>query len=355
MRRNLARLRDRMQALGVTLRPHLKTCKSWDVAQLMLPTPAGPATVSTLKEAEVFAAHGVRDLIYAVGIAPQKLDRVAALRAQGADLAVILDSPEQAEALAARSRALGAPLPALIEIDSDGHRAGVAPANRELLLALARSLAAAHNLRGVLTHAGASYGARTSAELERYAEQERAAAVQAAQAVRAAGHPCPVVSVGSTPTAHFARALDGVTEVRAGVYVFFDLMMANLGVCSLDDIAISVLATVIGHQPAKGWTLTDAGWMALSRDPGDGAYAYGQVCDLALQPIPDLLVTEMSQEHGVLRLRKGSTAPAPQLEVGARVRILPNHACATAAQFDRYYAVDGSLEVTAEWPRFSGF
>ncbi len=355
MLRNIARLRERMQALGVTLRPHLKTCKSWDVAQLMLPTPAGPATVSSLKEAEVFAAHGVRDMIYAVGIAPQKLDRVAALRARGVDLAVILDSAEQAEALAARSRALGRPLPALIEIDSDGHRAGVALGNHDLLRALARSLDSAGNLRGVLTHAGASYGARGAADLERYADQERAAAVAAAQTLRAAGHACPVVSVGSTPTAHFARALDGVTEVRAGVYVFFDLMMANLGVCSLDDIAISVLATVIGHQPAKGWTLTDSGWMALSRDPGDGAYAYGQVCDLALNPIPDLLVTEMSQEHGVLRLREGSAAPAPRLELGARVRILPNHACATAAQFDRYYVVDNSAQGTAAWPRFSGW
>jgi D-serine deaminase-like pyridoxal phosphate-dependent protein len=355
MMRNLTRLRDRMRALGVTLRPHLKTCKSWDVAQLMLPSAAGPATVSTLQEAEVFAGHGVRDMIYAVGLAPQKLDRVAALRAHGCDLAVILDSRDQAEAVAARSRALGRPLPALIEIDSDGHRSGIRPDNRELLLALAHPLAPNGNLRGVLTHAGASYGAQGAAALEGFAEQERAAAAQAAATIRAGGFACPVVSVGSTPTAHFARSLEGVTEVRAGVYVFFDLMMASLGVCSLDDIAISVLATVIGHQPAHGWTLTDAGWMALSRDPGDGASAFGQVCDLALNPIPDLLVSEMSQEHGVLSLREGSPAAAPRLQIGDRVRILPNHACATAAQFDRYHVLDRSPRLLATWPRFSGW
>ncbi|MGH9481410.1 MAG: alanine racemase [Terriglobales bacterium] len=361
MDRNLARLRDRMAGLGVTLRPHLKTCKSIEVARRMLPSPAGPATVSTLREAEAFAAAGVRDMTYAVGIAPQKLERVAALRAQDVDLSVILDSLEQAEAVAARSRAGGGPIPALIEIDADGHRAGVRPAEREKLRAIGRAIAhGGAELRGVLTHAGASYDARGAAELEAAAEQERAAVVEAAAALRAAGLPCSVLSVGSTPTAHFARNLSGVTEVRAGVYVFFDLVMAGLGVCALDDIAITVLATVIGHQSRgeERLTLTDAGWMALSRDRGTVTQAvdqgFGLVCDLAGRPLGDLIVAETSQEHGVLAPRPGAAA-AMSLPLGARVRILPNHACATAAQFDHYHVLDGGKEVTAEWPRFGGW
>ena len=139
----------------------------------------------------------------------------------------------------------------MIEIDCDGHRAGVQPGHTDQLLAIARTLHAVDSLRGVMTHAGESYGCRSVQAIADMAEQERAAAVGCAEAIRAAGLPCPVVSVGSTPTAHFARNLDGVTEVRAGVYVFFDLVMAGLGVCAVDDIAATVLTTVIGHQPDK--------------------------------------------------------------------------------------------------------
>jgi D-serine deaminase-like pyridoxal phosphate-dependent protein len=358
MERNCRRLRQRIAGLGAALRPHLKTCKSLPAAEIMMAGGDGSATASTLREAEEFAAAGVRDLIYAVGISPQKLDRVARLRAAGVDLAVILDSTEQAEALAARARGGEAPIPALIEIDADGHRAGIRAERREFLLAVARALPPG-GLRGVLTHAGDSYHAHGTAALEQAAEQERAAAVTAAGILRSAGFACPVVSVGSTPTAHFARDLTGVTEVRAGVYCFFDLVMAGLGVCTLDDIACTVLATVIGHQPEKGplggWTLTDAGWMALSRDRGDGAQGYGLVCDAAGRPYENWLVVETSQEHGVLALRPGTKQPPPRLAVGERVRILPNHICATAAQFDSYYVLDGGTEVIAEWPRFRGW
>ncbi|MDE2489038.1 MAG: alanine racemase, partial [Alphaproteobacteria bacterium] len=215
-------------------------------------------------------------------------------------------------------------------------------------------------LAGVLTHAGESYGLSTPEALEAAAEAERAAAVAAAEQLRALGHACAIVSVGSTPTAHFARNLAGVTEVRAGVYMFFDLVMHGVGVCSLDDIAVSVLATVIGRKPEKGWILVDAGWMALSRDRGTASQAvdqrYGLVCDLQGRPYPDLLVAEASQEHGILALRAGAGRPPPDLPVGARVRILPNHACATGAQHEGYHLVSGgSGLVEAFWPRMRGW
>ncbi len=133
MRRNIKRLADRMESLGVRLRPHLKTAKSVEIARLMLENGTGPATVSTLAEAEAFADAGVSDIIYAVGIAPQKLDRVAAIRSRGCDLAVILDSAEQADAVATASARHQAPIPALIEIDSDGHRGGVTATDTALV------------------------------------------------------------------------------------------------------------------------------------------------------------------------------------------------------------------------------
>ena len=167
------------------------------------------------------------------------------------------------------------------------------------------------------------------------------------------------MSVGSTPTATFARALDGVTEVRAGVYVFFDLVMAGLGVCALDDIAVSVLASVIGHQADKGWIITDAGWMAMSRDRGTASQrvdqGYGVVCDLDGRPIDDLIVVDANQEHGIVAHRDGGAVDCARFPVGTLLRILPNHACATAAQHPAYHVIAGEPVVEAVWPRFSGW
>ncbi|WP_433201011.1 alanine racemase [Dactylosporangium sp. CS-047395] len=348
---NVRRLRRHLDRLGVALRPHVKTAKSLDVAALVDGGAKGPITVSTLAEAEAFAAAGYRDILYAVGIAPQKLGRVRALRDRGVDLVVLLDSVEQASA---------AGVPALIEIDCDGHRGGVA-AGDPVLVDIARALEhRGGEVRGVLTHAGESYFADGDEQLRAAAQHERAVAVRAAQALRAAGFAAPMVSVGSTPTAHFATDLTGVSEVRAGNFVFFDLVMAGIGVCTHADLALSVVVTVIGHRPDKGWIMTDGGWMATSRDRGTGRQrvdqAYGLVCDLDGTPYDDLLMADASQEHGILALRPGSTAKLPDLPVGARVRILPIHACATAAQHDRYHVLDpGSRALTAEWPRVRGW
>ncbi|MDR7378775.1 D-serine deaminase-like pyridoxal phosphate-dependent protein [Rhodoferax ferrireducens] len=360
MERNVARLRGRMADLGVQLRPHLKTAKSVEVARRVMDSPHGPATVSTLKEATLFAAAGVRDIVYAVGIAPAKLAQVLALRAQGIDLAVVLDTVAQAEAVAAASREAGAPIPALIEIDCDGHRSGVLPTDASALLAIGKALEQGASLRGVLTHAGGSYAARGAEALQQCAEDERRSVVVAATILRNAGWPCPVVSMGSTPTAHSASNLTGITEVRAGVFVFFDLVMAGIGICRIDDIALSVMATVIGHQRDKGWILVDAGWMALSQDRGTSKQAvnqgYGVVCDIAGKPYPDLIVSDANQEHGIITVRPGSSSTLPDLAIGDRVRILPNHACATGAQHGRYHVVRGdSSTLEAEWPRFGGW
>jgi D-serine deaminase-like pyridoxal phosphate-dependent protein len=183
--------------------------------------------------------------------------------------------------------------------------------------------------------------------------------VHAAGRLRAAGSACPVVSVGSTPTATFADDLTGVTEVRAGVFVFFDLVMAGIDVCRIDDIALSVLGTVIGHRADKGWTLVDAGWMAMSRDRGTSGQpvdqGYGLVCDLDGQPIDDLIMVGANQEHGIIAHRSGRIEGALQLPVGTQLRILPNHACSTAAQYQQYLVVGADRTVTATWPRFNGW
>ena len=351
---NLRRMAARMHDLGVALRPHVKTAKCIEVATRQKALGARGITVSTLKEAEQFHAAGFTDILYAVGIAPGKLAQARALRESGCDLTLLVDSLAAAQAVATA----GHRFPVLIEIDTDDHRAGVKP-DEPRLLDIARVLHEGAELRGVMTHCGASYELSEPEALAAMAEQERSRCVAAADRLRAAGLPCPVVSVGSTPTALSARRLDGVTEVRPGVYVFHDLVMLNVGVCRADEIALSVLATVIGHQHEKGWILTDAGWMALSRDRGTQAqhvdYGYGAVCDEAGRLLPGLVVSGANQEHGIV----SGADPAQgdieaQFPLGTRLRILPNHACATAAAFNHYDVIrpDGSL---ARWPRFNGW
>lgn len=359
MDRNIARLRAKLDGLGVTLRPHLKTAKSVEIARRMMNTPQGPATVSTLREAELFAEAGITDVIYAVGVTPSKLAKVIELRRGGCDLAVLLDTVEQAQAVASASREAGIIIPALIEIDCDGHRSGILPGDADRLHAIAAALVDGGELRGVLTHAGGSYSARGN-KLKDCADTERNAVIEAATILRKAGYACPIVSMGSTPTAHNAVVLDGVTEVRAGVFIFFDLVMAGIGICKVEDIAISVLATVIGHQREKGWILIDAGWMAMSQDRGTSKQevnqGYGLVCDVSGQPFDNLILADANQEHGIITVRPGSDAGLPALQIGDRVRILPNHACATGAQHQAYHVVRGACDlVEDEWQRFGGW
>jgi D-serine deaminase-like pyridoxal phosphate-dependent protein len=355
VRRNAQRLTDRLAGLGVPLRLHVKTAKAPEVAELVFgEANTGAIAVSTLAEAEAFADAGYTDIFYAVGITAAKLSRVLALLRRGVMLTVLLDSAEQARAVAEASRTAGVAIPALIEIDCDGHRSGLSPAD-PAVVELARLLAdGGAEPRGVLTHAGESYHATSPQELHDAADNERDSIGRAAAQLRDAGFACPVVSLGSTPTALAATDLSGVTDVRAGNFVFFDLVMNRVGVCALDDIALSVVVTVIGHQPDKQWVITDGGWMATSQDrASDGQY--GLVCDLAGKLIPELVMRQANQEHGILSLREGSNAALPILPVGTRLRILPHHACATAAQHREYHLVDGNTTIRGTWSRMTGW
>ena len=359
MQRNIERMQQRMNALGVRFRPHVKTSKCTPVARAQARAGAEGITVSTLKEAAQFYADGFNDILYAVGMVPAKLPQALALRRQGCDLKIITDSVASAEAIAAFGRQHGEKFEVWIEIDSDGHRSGIKP-GEAALLDVARALQGGGMLLGgVMTHAGSSYDLNTPEALAAMAEQERAACVQAAERLREAGFACPVVSVGSTPTALSAAQLDGVTEVRAGVYVFFDLVMHNIGVCTTDDIALSVLTTVIGHQADKGWAIVDAGWMAMSRDRGTHKqkrdFGYGQVCDLDGRVLGGYVLGGANQEHGIVsREGEPDTGIVARFPIGTRLRILPNHACATGAQFPEYQALSEEGELQT-WSRFHGW
>lgn len=362
---NIAAMSARMKRHGVDLRPHLKTAKSADVARLATASHSGGITVSTLAEATYFAAHGFRDITYAVGIAPDKLPRVAALCRDGLRLAVVTDSVEVAREIA-RTEASGLDygdgLGVFIKIDSGLGRAGI-HADDPALIEIAQALEAGKSvsLRGVLTHAGHSYGCATVAEIEIVAEAERQAVVRAAERLAGAGIACPEVSVGSSPTARFGRSFEGVTEARPGVYMFNDAFQAGLGCCRLDEVALTVLATVIGQRRDLNMLLIDAGGLALSKDRSTAGQAedagYGLVYDASGERrLEGLRVAAVHQEHGLVEPVDGDARiPFDSLPIGARLRILPNHACMTAAAYDRYHLVDGTDEIIDEWDRASGW
>lgn len=351
LERNCSRMSARAAALGVALRPHMKTGKSAEIARIATAGRPGGVTVSTLAEAEYLFENGFSDIVYAVCIAPSKLDRAAALTAQGADLKILIDSEAAAEAVAAHPGRHDV----LIEVDCGEHRTGI-DGDGAALLTIAHRVAGSgrSSLAGVLTHAGHSYRGRSPQDMRAVATIERDAAVAAAEALRSTGLPCPIVSVGSTPTALYADHLDGVTEMRPGVYTLGDLFQAGIGSHGIDDIAASVVASVISHNRARGILILDAGGLALSKDRSTqglgeaGDLGFGLLADLhSGVPFEGLTVRGVHQEHGEVAV----TDPAlfERLPIGARVRVLPNHVCMTAAAFERYAVFDGGSEAIADW------
>lgn len=358
LRANIAFAKARCKELGVRWRPHVKTHKCLEIAHLQLDDPTGPITVSTVYEAEFFASHGVKDIIYAVGIAPHKLPELDNLNRAGADIKIVLDSVEAAQAVSKFCKAKETSIGVLIEIDCDGHRSGVKPAD-PVMIDIAKALTDGAVFKGVLTHAGESYSATNIDEARVHAVGEVKAINTAKDLLAANGFVSEIVSVGSTPTLVASPSAEGVTEYRSGVGTFYDLVMAGVGVCNIDQIAVSVLVSVIGHQKDKGWVITDGGWLAMSRDRGTANQkvdcGYGLVCDVHGNLMPDLWVKQCNQEHGVVCRRDGAPLDPKDFPLDMKLRILPNHACPTAAAFSVYNVTDGTDEVTAHWSRINGW
>ena len=339
LRRNLKRMSDRLRGAGVMLRPHVKTAKSLQIGRMAVEGHDGRITVSTLAEARYFADGGFKDILYGVGVVPSKLPAITDLRRRGVNLRVVTDNLAVAKAIAHAAKG-GDDFSVLIEVDSGAGRAGLPYPELPGLLDIARVLheAPGVELAGVMTHAGHSYHESTPNGIAAVAEQERQAIVGAADKLRAAGIPCPMVSAGSTPTAMHSRDFTGITEMRPGVYVFNDLDQEFIGSCGPGDLALSVLASVIGHYPHRNQMLIDAGALALSKDISAQEFkpqvGFGTIVDA---PARDMAVIACSQEHGFV----GADEPIPfgNLPVGSRVRILPNHACVVTNMVDELLLV----------------
>jgi D-serine deaminase-like pyridoxal phosphate-dependent protein len=359
LERNCEAMRAKCRSLDVPLRPHMKTLKSIEAARIAIDPAHGGIAVSTLREAEYFAGHGIADIQLAVCITPDKLARAAAVGRAIPRFSFFLDSIEVARAVADFAGAESAPFSAWIEIDSGEHRTGVAP-DGDLLIAIARVMTEGNiPLAGVATHGGHSYTARGAAAIAAVADEERLAVVGAANRLREAGFGVPGVSAGSTPTAVYGKSGEGLTEIRAGVYMAGDLFQAGIGSQREDDIAVSVLATVISHKREHNQIVVDAGGLALSKDRATagleaGDLGYGLVVDLEGQPsFGRLIVAGVHQEHG--EIQGDAPLPFERLPIGSKLRVLPNHVCMTAAAYERCLVVEGGTDVTAVWERVNGW
>jgi D-serine deaminase-like pyridoxal phosphate-dependent protein len=346
LRRNARAMAERTARLGVRLRPHVKTHKCPEAARIQVEGRFGGVTVSTLAEARHFARHGFRDVTYAVPIAPRRLPEAVDLAGELDALHLLVDSPAAVASAQAVAAEKDRRLSVLLKVDCGYHRAGVDPED-PAAVELARAVAAASHLelQGVLSHGGHAYDCHDRTEILAVAEEERRVTAAFAEALRREGIPVPVVSIGSTPTLAVAEELEaglaGITEVRPGNYLFFDLYQAAIGSCRLEDLALSVLTTVIGCYPERGTLLVDAGALALSKDPGavhvSPERLYGRLVPEERGPVlEELRLVSLSQEHGKILCSRQAALRFP---VGTRLRVLPNHSCLVAALFEEIHVV----------------
>ena len=338
--RNLESMASRTEALGVTLRPHIKTHKCIEIGERQRAMGAQGITVSTLAEAAAFAARGFDDITWAFPLILCRLEEARAL-SEHTRLRIVVDGKEAVRAL----DQTGYPFDVWLKIDVGYHRAGVNP-NASHAVDVARMLRDSPSLKfnGLLTHAGHTYKGPSRAEAWAAATQERDVVVSFADRLRALDLDVPSVSVGSTPGMVAIDHLDGVDEARPGNYVFYDYTQVQLGTCAPKDCAASVLSSVVSSQPGARHCVTDAGALALSKDAGRSDLAGGRMGEVYADYAMGTLrsgthLVSLSQEHGVLNT---------SLSVGTKIRILPNHSCLTVACFDHYDVVIGD-EVVDQW------
>jgi D-serine deaminase-like pyridoxal phosphate-dependent protein len=347
VRRNASRVAALARGAGVRLRPHVKTHKCAEVARIQTEGSDRAITVSTLAEARFFAERGFGDITYAVPVEPGKFADAIDLSRKVERLSLITDDTTIPPLLDEAARRAGAALDLFLKVDCGYHRCGVEP-DRPEAREIPRLIDSAKNLRfaGILTHAGHSYHCANREELLTLARHERDLMADFAETLRRDRIEVPDVSIGSTPTVSVIDHLEGVTEIRPGNYIFFDAFQATLGSCRFDDCALTVLASVVHRDPVRRKVVIDAGAIALSKDRGavelDPRCGYGHVLDLEGNET-GLRVDTVSQEHGQIFVEDESAFD--RLRVGARLRVLANHSCLTAAQHPHYNVLEDGVVV----------
>lgn len=342
MKRNAERISIRANELNVKLRPHVKTHRCAEIAKIQTANTFGGIMVSTLSEAHFFAANWFSDITYGVPIESGKFAEAIEISRKLEKFSVLTDDLQSVEELSQKAKTENARLNVFLKVDVGYHRCGVEPNTKEAF-EIPQKIADSSNLdfAGILTHGGHSYHADTPEKLLAVAHEERDKMRELAENLRAKGLEVPTVSIGSTPTFSAIDNLDGITEFRAGNYIFFDAFQATLGSCRFEDCALTVLAAVVHKDATRRKIVVDAGAIALSKDRGavefDADCGYGRIYDLEGNDL-NLRVGSLSQEHGEIFVE--DAANFNRLKVGSRVRILANHSCLTALQHSHYHILD---------------
>ena len=334
---NLTRAAEYAATHGLALRPHVKTHKSPYVAAAQLRLGAKGLTCATPREAEVMS-----DVCDDVLLAYPPVGRARARRLAGlpSSLRVVaaLDSEQAATELARAARDARREVGVYVELDLGMKRVG-AP-SVEAAVALARHVSEIDGLtfEGLAFYPG--HIRESMPDQDAALEALDAALSRALERFHEAGLPPRVVSGGSTPTLWRTHEVPGVTEIRPGTYVFNDRQTVSTGACSWNDCALTVLATVVSTA-IPGQAVIDAGSKALGREPMPEARdGFGQLLEQ-----PGVVVSRLSEEHGVLDLGDSGWRPA----VGDVVRVVPNHVCITVHLQDEMYGLRGG-RLERSWP-----
>lgn len=323
---------------GLRLRPHAKTHKSPVIAGWQIERGAVGICCAKLGEAEVFADAGVRDIRLPYPVNPFNAQRVLVLLDRAA-VSIIVDHLDVARGWSDAMHRAGRTLDVLIKVDVGFHRCGIDPSRDPLAFVKAVAAMPGLRLRGLLSHAGHGYHAASEDELKQIAAAEAQTLTGLAERARAAGVAIDEISVGATPTLRYSAGQRGLTELRPGNYVYFDRTQVSLGSASLDDCALTVLATVVS-KPADDRIILDSGSKTLTNDGARGittAPGYGGVLTADGSAIDESLTIErLSEEHATVKVA-GDTALKP----GDRVRVLPNHSCIVSNLVDVVRLVEG--------------
>ncbi len=335
---NLDRMAHIARAADLRLRPHTKTHKTPQIAQLQVERGAVGITVAKVGEAEVMADAGLDDILIAHQVVGEhKIERLVAL-AKRARVAVGVDSTEVAAPLSRAFAQAGLRLRVLIEVDVGLRRCGVQPAEA---LDLARHINTLPglNLVGLFAYPGQVYAARSESEVDGIAAHEARTMGQLAAALAPLADVTDWISGGSTPTAAHYHPECGLTEIRPGAYVFNDRTQVDRWAARPADCGLSVLATVVS-TPESGRAVLDAGAKALTSDPAPDSPGFG-----VLREDERAVLVRLNEEHGLLDLSQASI----KLRVGDKVEVLPNHCCSVCNLFDEITAVRRG-EVVETWP-----
>ncbi len=336
VRENASRAAAYTAQHGLAWRPHIKTHKSLAIARIQLDAGARGLTVATPHEAEVMSALTDDLLIAYPPLGRKKLTRLMSLPREVA-LTVGLDSAEALEGLAEAASSAGRTVGVLVELDAGLHRVGVQAPEDAVGLARKASRLKGVEYRGIMYYPG---HIRTHVSNQEQSFQELSALLESYyDALSAEGLAPEVVSGGSSPTLWHSHELPRLNEVRAGTIIYNDRDMTGLGVAGEDQCAYTVLTTVVSTA-VPDRAVVDAGSKALSKETlraGGPGYA-------AVFGRPDVPVTFLSEEHGILDLAETDWRP----RVGERVRLLPNHVCVSVNLQDRLLVLEDDGVET--WP-----